>query len=320
MMLRPVFDALSPAGKGGRLSIMIFHRVRPRRDPLFPNEPDALQFEAQMRRVRDWFHVLPLTDAVARLRSGTLPARAMAITFDDGYADNCTVALPILRRLGLHATFFIASGYLDGGRMWNDTIIEAVRVAPGPRLDLEALQLGTHGLATPAERSAAILDIVRRLKYFALERRQHLAEAIAAHVGRPLPEDLMLTGAQLRLMHAAGMGIGAHTVCHPILAALTDAHARHEIVQGKHDLEAMIGAPVRLFAYPNGKPGRDYTAGHVRMVREAGFDAALSTAWGTARFGCDPYQLPRFTPWDRSAWAYALRLMRNLRRPQHAAA
>lgn len=320
MMLRPVFDALSPAGKGGRLSIMIFHRVRPEKDPLFPNEPDAAQFEAHMRWVRAWFHVLPLAEAVARLRSGTLPARAMAITFDDGYADNCTVALPILRDLGLHATFFIASGYLDGGRMWNDTIIEAVRAAPGPRLELEVLQLGTHAIATPAERSAAILDIVRRLKYFALDRRQQLADAVAAQVGKPLPRNLMLTNAQLRRLHQAGMGIGAHTVRHPILTALTGPAAREEIVQGRRDLEARIDAPVTLFAYPNGKPGRDYDAEHVRMVREAGFDAALSTAWGAARFGCDLYQLPRFTPWDRRAWAYALRLMRNLRRPQHAAA
>jgi hypothetical protein len=46
----------------------------------------------------------------------------------------------------------------------------------------------------------------------------------------------------------------------------------------------------------------------------------LSTAWGAAKFGCDPFQIPRFTPWDRAAWSYALRLMRNLRRPDYAAA
>lgn len=320
MSWRWAFNTVSPAGKGGRLSVLIFHRVRPEVDPLFPNEPDAESFEAQMRWVQRWFNVLPLAEAVARLRTGSLPARAMAITFDDGYADNCTVAMPILRGLGLHATFFIASGYLDGGRMWNDTIIETMRVAPEGELDLSALQLGVHRLETPATRAAAALHIIQSLKYFALEQRERLAQAVATQVGQRLPDNLMLTTIQLRRLHQQGMGIGAHTVSHPILSALPTARAREEIVAGKTQLEALIGVPVRLFAYPNGKPGRDYTADHVRMVREAGFDGALSTAWGTARFGGDPYQLPRFTPWDRRTWSYALRLLRNLRRPDHAIA
>ena len=320
MSLRWAFDALSPAGKGGRLSVLIFHRVRPRKDALFPNEPDAEEFESQLGWIRRWFCVLPLAEALTRLQTGTLPARAAAITFDDGYADNCTVALPVLRGLGLHATFFIAVGYLDGGRMWNDTVIEAVRGASGPQLDLTALQLGTHSIATPAERSAAIQRVVRQLKYYALEQRGVLADALAGQVGASLPDDLMMSSAQLLKLRQSGMGIGAHTISHPILANVPNERAWHEIVEGKRRLEAIVRAPVTLFAYPNGKPGRDYNATHVRMVRDAGFDAALSTAWGAAKFGCDPFQIPRFTPWDRAAWSYALRLMRNLRRPDYAAA
>lgn len=320
MSARWVFDALSPAGRQARLSVLIFHRVRPHKDGLFPNEPDAEEFELHMKWVRRWFHVLPLDQAIAQLRSGTLPARAAAITFDDGYADNCTVAMPILRDLGLHATFFIATGYLDGGRMWNDTLIEAVRAAPGPHLDLDALQLGRHTIGTPAERRSAILNIIGRLKYYALDQRQRLADAVAAHVGAELPRDLMLSTAQLRKLVQGGMGIGAHTVNHPILANVPNDVACKEIVAGKRRLEALLDRPVTLFAYPNGKPSRDYNAAHVRMVREAGFDAALSTAWGAAKFGCDLYQIPRFTPWDRAAWSYALRLMRNLKRPDYAAA
>lgn len=319
MSLRWVFDALSPAGRRGRLSVLLFHRVRPHKDPLFPNEADVAEFEMRMRWIRDWFRVLPLEEALRRLRTGSLPARAAAITFDDGYADNCTFALPVLRALGLHATFFIATGYLDGGRMWNDTVIEAVRAAPGPALDLEDLQLGRHPIATVAERRAAIQHIIRCLKYYALDQRQRLADQIAARVGAPLPDDLMLTTTQLRVLAGAGMGIGAHTVSHPILANIPDEVAWQEITESKRHLESLLKRPVNLFAYPNGKPERDYTAAHVRMVREAGFDAALCTAWGAAHYGCDIYQIPRFTPWDRAPLAYALRLMRNLWRVEHVA-
>ena len=73
------------------------------------------------------FSVLPLADGVERLYDGTLPASALAVTFDDGYADNLAVAAPLLRKHGVPATLFIATGYVDGGAMWNDIVIEAFR-------------------------------------------------------------------------------------------------------------------------------------------------------------------------------------------------
>ncbi len=144
LTLRSAYRRVAPSGARSRLTILIFHRVLARPDPLFPDEVDAAAFEARMRWVKDWFNVLPLGDAVQRLRDGRLPERPLAITFDDGYADNAKIAAPILLRLGLPATFFIATGFLDGGCMWNDTVIEAVRAAKGPVLDLAPLGLGAH--------------------------------------------------------------------------------------------------------------------------------------------------------------------------------
>ena len=125
-MIRTAAHWLSPGGAQARLSILIFHRVLPGPDPLQPDVPEAQRFEQILRWVARWFQVLPLDEAVARLAARTLPARAVAITFDDGYADNATVALPVLKRVGFPATFFIATSFLDGGRMWNDTVIESV--------------------------------------------------------------------------------------------------------------------------------------------------------------------------------------------------
>jgi len=303
-----------------RLSVLGYHRVLPQRDALFPLEPTAAEFEERMRWVKANFEVLPLAEAVRALARRRLPKRALSITFDDGYADNYRIALPILLRLGLPATFFVATGFLDGGCMFNDVVIEALRAAPGPDLDLAELGLGSHPVGSPVERAAAIERILARLKYFEPERRRRVSAEIARRAGSRTPTDLMMTSHEVRALRAAGMEIGAHTVTHPILAEIPLARARHEMETSRAQLEKITGAPVRLFAYPNGSPRRDYYAEHAALARELGFDAAVSTAWGAARSGDDLYQIPRFTPWDRADWRFGLRLAHNAMRSHYARA
>lgn len=305
---------LAPGGARARLSILIYHRVLAASDPLQPEEIDARVFTDQMRALTHYFTVLPLAEALRRLYAGTLPPRSACITFDDGYADNHDVAVPILRQFGLHATFFIATGHLDGGRMWNDSVIEAVRRAPGPVLDLSALGLGTYAVDAPPARGQAALRLIAAIKHLSSDERAHQVAAIEQVVAVPLPSDLMMTRSQVRALHAAGMGIGAHTMSHPILTRLETAEARREIAGGRDALEGIIGARVPLFAYPNGRPGRDYGTEHVAMVRSLGFDAALTTAWGVATREADRFQIPRFTPWDRTPGRFVLRLLRNVLR------
>lgn len=319
MLERPMFSLLSPGGRRGRLSILIFHRVLPAPDPIFPGEASAAWFDSMLGWLKAWFNVLPLDEAVRRLAEGRLPSRAAAITFDDGYADNHDVALPLLRRHGLPATFFIATGFLDGGRMWNDSVIEAVRRCPMPELDLNGLDeagsvgsLGRHAVRTPEEKRQAIEAVIGAIKYLPLSNRATLVERIGERSGARLPDDLMMTSDQVRALRRYGMQIGGHTVSHPILATLDEGPARHEIAEGKRQLEEILAEPVTLFAYPNGKPAADYAPASVALVRELGFQAAVSTAWGAAGPTSDPFQLPRFTPWDRSRGRFALRLARNL--------
>ena len=295
-----------------RLSILIYHRVLAQPDPLFPDEIDAVRFEQQLRYLKANFNIISLADAVEGLRNDSLPPRAACLTFDDGYADNATIALPILQRFGVHATVFVATGFIDGGRMWNDTIIELVRRSPAT-LDLSAAGYGVFTLDSVAARQAAIKSLLDQLKYIPMEERLRQVEAIAALSAVALPDDLMMSSAQVRQLHAAGIEIGAHTIDHPILARLPAAEARQQIADGKAALEAMIGTPVNLFAYPNGKPGRDYLAEHVAMIEQLGFRAAVSTSWGAARHGNDLFQLPRFTPWDRARLPFTLRMLKNLR-------
>lgn len=311
-MLRTAFSLSSPGGTHGRLSVFIFHRVLAEPDPLFPDEADARSFSRILGWIKSWFNVLPLPVAVDCLKQHKLPARAAVITFDDGYADNRTVALPILQQHGLTATFFIATGFLDGGRMWNDTVIESIRLCQQDNLDLNPLRLGMHDIASLAQKRSAIQSVIGKIKYLPVAERVKITDQIAEIARTRLPDNLMMTSAQLIEMQAAGMQIGAHTVSHPILASVAPEQAREEISGSKNFLEKLLGENVTLFAYPNGKPGVDYKPEHAALVRELGFDAAVSTAWGAASAASDIYQLPRFTPWDKSRTRFAVRLLRNI--------
>lgn len=322
---QPVASArLLPAARwlrgASRLSVLIFHRVLSEFDPLRPTEPTEREFEARMRWVAANFDVLPLADAIKALQRDQLPKRALCITFDDGYADNHDLALPILHKLQVPATFFVATGYLDGGCMFNDVVIEAVRSVQAPIFDLGALNLGQYPVATVEERRRAIAGIIGRLKYLEPRQRQDLALRASDCAGAAAPADLMMTSEQVTALHAAGMEIGAHTVSHPILAEIGLEAARAEIARGRLHLEELTGAPVRVFAYPNGQPGRDYRHEHVALVHDLGFDGAVSTAWGVARAGADIFQIPRFTPWDRSDLRFELRMIGNLWRSSYESA
>ena len=312
--LTAALGCISPAGPRARLSIFIFHRVLRSPDSLFPGEPDAVRFSELLDWITSWFNVLPLDEGVRRRAAGTLPARAAAITFDDGYADNCTVALPILQRHGVTATFFVATGFLDGGCMWNDRVIAAVRGCASPVLDLTSLDLGAHSLASNVERGRAIEVLIGKLKYRDPAARDEVTARLTEFTGVEVPSDLMMTTAQLRTLRDAGMQIGAHTVTHPILARLPLDDARREVQASRVALQDALGEPITLFAYPNGKPGTDYLSEHVDMVREMGFSAAVCTGWGAADRKTDPMQLPRFTPWDRGRAKFGARLLRNLLR------
>jgi len=310
--IRAAAAALSGRGPRASLLVLIFHRVLPEPDPVLPDEPDAARFTAILELIASCFVPLPLREAVTRLREGTLPRRAACVTFDDGYANNCEIARPILVGRGVPATVFVAPGFLDGGRMFNDTVIETVRQAPGD-FDLRPLGLGRHALTDAAARRRTIEALLERLKYLGIDERLHRIAQVADVAGVRLPSDLMMTRAQVRTLHVSGIEIGAHTVDHPILASVTDEVAETQIRTSRLQLEAIVGVPVRSFAYPNGKPHRDYLARHVAMARAAGFELALSTAWGSATPSSDPFQIPRVAAWDQDALRFGLRLARAYR-------
>jgi peptidoglycan/xylan/chitin deacetylase (PgdA/CDA1 family) len=313
VLYKAIGKRLSPAGADARLSILIYHRVRPVPDALFPHEPTTESFDCQIKLLKSAFNVLPLSEAVERLKKKTLPARAASITFDDGYADNATHALPILRKHGLIATFFIATGYLNGGRMFNDTVIEAFRRSEHRKIDLSDLGLGIHDLTTLHAKHSAIISVLSKLKYLPVRERDATALRVKELSECPaLPDDLMMSTKQLRTLYENGMEVGAHTERHPILAKCSLDEARSEIERGRGWLQQTLSTGISLFAYPNGKPLVDYLPEQAELVRELGFAAAVSTAPGFTSATTDIFNLPRFTPWGGQQ-AFVPRLLNNLR-------
>jgi peptidoglycan/xylan/chitin deacetylase (PgdA/CDA1 family) len=304
---RTLANIASPGNQNGKVQIFIFHRVLDRPDPLAPGEPDIARFDEIIRRVSDTFNVISLAEAVERLRSKSLPKRAACITFDDGYRDNYTNALPILKKYGVPFTVFIATDFLDGRMMWNDQVIEAVRVQNQP-LTLPELGVIDGVCASHEQKRQLLRAIIPKIKYMPSPQREELSASIAQRCGCQ-HMSLMMSRDDVIALRDQGVDIGAHTRTHPILANLTQQDARREIAESREYLEALLKQRVGLFAYPNGRPGQDYLQRDRELVKELGFNAAVSTPQAVATCGDDIFALPRFTPWDQNIDKFMFRSM-----------
>ena len=302
---------LSGGLSGKKLTVLIFHRILPHKDPYQVEEIDAKWFDELVGYLKEIFAIVPLSEALDMVAEDRLISRSLSITFDDGYADNFEVALPILKRQRVCATFFISTGFSDGRIMWNDKVLQIMRTSSVDFLKLADLGLPDCRLDDISSRYRSALKIIDALKYHRPEDRDEVIDRIAAIAGVGEYEPIMMRDSQIKSLFEQGMEIGAHTVNHPILARLNEDEARSEIIESKRFLENLLGVKIRMFAYPNGKYGSDYTDRDVRIVRNAGFDYALTTHWGTVNKNSDFAQLPRFTPWDRDKRKFVMRLLIN---------
>lgn len=310
--LLPMFAGISTRDK---LSILVYHRILEQQDYLRPGVPVVEEFDWQMALLARYFNPISLSQAAEALKENRLPDRAVCVTFDDGYADNLTLGLPVLKKWGVPATVFVSTGFMNGGRMWNDTIIESFRCASADSFSMEDLSMQNLPLRTRGERYAACEQTIKAVKHLAPVEREALVSRIATLVEGQLPTDLMLSTEQLTALHQNGVEIGAHTVNHPILAVLGDQEARDEIAKSRQQLESICQAEIKCFAYPNGVPGQDFLPRHRDIIEALGFEAAVTTTWGVSSHSTDPWLMPRFTPWDRTPHRFLVRLFLNMRKP-----
>ncbi len=281
--------------KRDSLRILVFHRVSDIRvdDGMTVS---AAVFEAQVRYLTQRHHMVPLEQVGRMLRGEGLFRGGVAVTFDDGYRDNYTRALPALTRHKIPATIFLAVGAVDGNAsLWTEELREALWATARESVDLKFLGWESWPLRTEPDRLACLKAVKGRLKTMPDGARQQVMHDIMEALewkGPAKPQTEMLTWEMAREMRKAGIAIGAHTVSHKILTRITRAEAEWEIAESKRRIEKEVGEPVRHFAYPNGTRS-DWNPEIQEMVKQAGFETACTTVRGANPVGHDAYALRR---------------------------
>jgi peptidoglycan/xylan/chitin deacetylase (PgdA/CDA1 family) len=288
--------------------ILTFHRVNDENDPFLPAIPTAV-FAARMAYIARHYRVLTVEDLVERVRQGTVPRNALALTFDDGYRDNLSHAAPILAQHGLPATIFLATGYIGTPDVpWFDHVALAFKLSRRSEVTLPGCQ--SQRLETEGDRLAGLDRAISWLKTLPDEKRRRAVERLVADLnprGPDRPKRFMLTWEEVDALRGLGFSVGAHTVTHPILSRVTPEQAREEIQGSKDTIERALGVTVRAFAYPNGGP-EDYSPTTVRLVQECGFRCAVSTRRGLNGPATPPFELRRGGPWETHLPTFALKL------------
>lgn len=255
-------------------------------------------FRAEVAALKRSFRVLGQDEMVEAAESGlSVKEPCAAITFDDGYIDNYEQAFPVLRDLGVPATFFVVPGFVDGPRpYWWDVVSDLVRRSDRDLLVLEYPTPATVDLRGDRDRAiAAVIGPCLEARPLDEDRlREHLEE----RAGVAVDDDrhgrgALMTWDQIRTMADAGMGIGSHGMNHRRLADLDVPAQSAELVRSKRTIEERIGREVASLAYPYGSPDAvgDWTR---RLAREAGYRAAFAFRIGVNRPGrSDPFDLAR---------------------------
>jgi peptidoglycan/xylan/chitin deacetylase (PgdA/CDA1 family) len=279
-------------------------------------------FDAQVRYLSRHYRVLPLDAVVEALKGGRpVPSGTVAITLDDGYRDNHHTAWPTLRRHGCPATVFVIVEPLETGALpWPQRLFgwlsSTERVSF--ECDLPAPDAGDvagrrFDLSTPSAREASYRTLKGVLGGLGREAREvglsRVARALGVDPAQPPAEGAeMLLWGEVRELAADGLTIGSHTMTHASLATLEPAEAAWELQASRGVLEARLGRPVTLLAYPFGDPA-DLSGGIVTAARAAGYAAAVTTIPGVDRGPADPFLLRRIQVLDEPVWRFGLRLV-----------
>lgn len=258
--------------------VLMYHGVAP---------VEAETFQEQMQFLARNFSVVSLDRLVGTGTDGHPAQGSVALTFDDGLRNNYTVVYPILRRLGLPATYFVCPGLVASGR-WLWTHEARARLA---RLSPAAIREGLAGIGAPGVEADSVVEWMKSLP---LVMRRRAEDAIRKATPTFTPSaaeherfDVMIWS-ELEALDQGLITIGSHSMSHAMLPGLSAGELEFEVWESRRVLERHLDREVRYFCYPNGRR----TAGVLEQVRRC-YSAALLADCGMVRPECDPHLVPR---------------------------
>jgi peptidoglycan/xylan/chitin deacetylase (PgdA/CDA1 family) len=242
-------------------------------------------FTKLLEYLKEHFALLPGDALFSPQALGPAPKPYCVVTFDDGWIDSYTDALPELRRVGVPATLLVATSYLGSDQtFW----VERLRAAlAGPRADHVRAQLAALAGASLGIDEEAAIEYLKRMPS---ARRDEILHQLLGSAEAASSIDRMMTWEQLREMSDAGVEIGGHTSTHPLLTYESAETVRRELSESRQALQQRLGVKPQSFAYPNG----DFDARVRQAVVDAGYACAYTTRSGWYTPGSDLFTVPRY--------------------------
>jgi peptidoglycan/xylan/chitin deacetylase (PgdA/CDA1 family) len=277
------------AGQG---SCLMYHRICDSKQAaiasnsnFLPNQElivSARAFDQQMAFLARHYNCLSLPEAIEQIKTGHLTPDSAIVTFDDGYLDNLTLALPILRKHRVPATIYVATGLVEQATsLWWYELEHLIRARS--RLHIlwrnRNIRFSLHG---PAEKYKAYFYLNRLLKGMSPVEQADFMAAVRAGPQQPRfnSASLMLHRQQLKMLAADPLiTIGAHTHHHLVLSRLPEIRLRHEINRSRDLLQSWLKRPICHLAYPFGG-NQQACKREFLTARELGFESAVTTRLG----------------------------------------
>jgi peptidoglycan/xylan/chitin deacetylase (PgdA/CDA1 family) len=295
---------------GPKHAILCYHRIGTGGIPLFNGLPPEI-FEAQMQFIRRRYRVVSLDSLCDEMEKPARDGHTVAVTFDDGYRDLYTYALPALQKYRIPATIFLPVAAIETGQVpWYDRVFLTLKVFPADNLEILLDRPRSFRLASYEVRLQVAAEIIGYLRTIPDARRREFCTDLEGQVTLPSEEltDRMLTWNQIRAMCRAGITFESHTMTHPVVSQLTAGQLESELRDSKHILAERTRRPVQHFAFPFGQP-RDCGAAAIPVLLQAGYRSAATTVEGINAPGDNLFRLRRVQIGDeRSLAMFAFKL------------
>jgi peptidoglycan/xylan/chitin deacetylase (PgdA/CDA1 family) len=255
--------------------------------------------------VDNQYRFISLQQIIEALRDGQpLPAKAVAFTMDDGFADQAQCAAPVFEEFSCPLTFFVITGMLDQA-LWPWDAQVAWITETSDKTSLETTVAG-HAFTLPlgdaySRRLAKrqLHDVIREVPY---EQVNGIMGRIARDAGVIIPElpptaYQPITWEMARRLERKGIQFAPHSVSHPVLSRLDSTSMKQEINGAWHTLDKELRNPLKIFCYPTGRE-IDYGQREIDALMESGYLGAVTTTPGFVEAASSNneqlFRLPRF--------------------------